>query len=455
MIVKRSKYFLPVMQENPKDAEIISHKMMLRTGMISQHSKGMYSWLPLGNKALSKVNAIIRDEQDRIGALEMSNPTLQSADLWIESGRYESYGKEMLRIVDRNDKSMLYGPTNEEMMTDIFRSHVKSYRDFPLILYQMQLKFRDELRPRFGTMRSREFLMKDAYSFDLTFEDSVHSYNKMFVSYLRIFHRLGLKSIPMRAESGPIGGSLSHEFIVLSNTGETQLFCSKDFMNFPIPSENTDFDDIVSLKDIVRQWTTPYAATSDVHNEKLFHSLSEEDRIVARGIEVGHIFHFGTKYSHPMSATFQGVDGKKHYVQMGSYGIGPMRVVAAIIESSHDAQGIIWPDSVSPFHISLINLKIHDQACCSASEKIYTQLSQAGCDVFLDDVDEQAGSKFAVADLLGFPLQIIMGSKFVSDSKVEIKDRSTGTKEYMSLEEVVNYASNRFVGEKLMIKTSY
>ncbi|AKK19773.1 proline--tRNA ligase [Candidatus Liberibacter africanus] len=443
--MRRSRYFLPIMQENPRDAEIFSHKFMLRTGMIYQHSKGIYSWLPLGYRALDKVNSIIREEQNRIGAIEMSVSTLQSADLWIESGRYDSYGKEMLRIVDRNDKALLYGPTHEEAMTDIARSYIKSYRDLPLTFYQIQLKFRDEVRPRFGVMRSREFLMKDAYSFDLTPEDSEHSYNKMFVSYLRIFHRLGLKAIPVRAESGPIGGDLSHEFIVLADTGETQVFCCKDFIDFSIPSEDTDFDDVASLKNIINKWTSPYAATYDVHNEELFHSLPENKRISAKGIEVGHIFHFGTKYSLPMSATFKGSDGKEHYVQMGSYGIGSMRVVAAVIESSHDEQGIIWPDAISPFQIHLINLKIHDQTCCDVCENIYGRLSQAGCDVFWDDVDEQAGSKFAMADLLGFPLQIIVGSKFISDSKVEIKYRSTGIREDMSLEEVINYASSRFV----------
>ncbi|MEG8099334.1 proline--tRNA ligase [Candidatus Liberibacter brunswickensis] len=442
--MKRSKYFLQIMQENPKDAEIFSHKLMLRTGMIHQHSKGIYSWLPLGQKALDKVNTIIREEQNRTGAIEMSIPTMQSADLWIESGRYDSYGKEMLRIVDRNDKALLYGPTHEESMTDIFRSHIRSYRDLPFTLYQIQMKFRDELRPRFGVMRSREFLMKDAYSFDLTPEDSEHSYNKMFISYLRIFHRLGLKFIPVRAESGPIGGNLSHEFIVLADKGETQVFYCKDLIDSSIPSENIDFDDIVSLKNIVKEWTSSYSVTSDVHDEKLFNSLPENNRIAGRGIEVGHIFHFGTKYSIPMSATFKGADGKNHYVQMGSYGIGPMRVVAAIIESSHDENGIIWPDSVSPFQIYLINLKVDNQLCRDACEKIHTRLSKAGLDVFFDDVDDYAGSKFSISDLLGFPLQVIVGSKFISNSRVEVKHRLTGIREDMSLEEFINYASIYF-----------
>ncbi|MBY7649645.1 MAG: proline--tRNA ligase [Candidatus Liberibacter europaeus] len=443
--MRRSRYFLPILQEKPRDTEIVSHQLMLRAGMICKHSKGMYSWLPLGKRVLDKVNAIIREEQDRIGAIELLMPTLQSADLWNESGRYQSYGQEMLRIVDRNNKQMLYGPTNEEMITDIFRSYVKSYRDLPLNVYQIQLKFRDEMRPRFGVMRGREFLMKDAYSFDLTLEDSEHSYNKMFVSYLRIFHRLGLKSIPMRAESGPIGGDLSYEFIILADTGETQVFCCKDFIDFAIPPENTDFNDISVVKDIVKKWTSPYAATSDVHDEDLFDALSDDKRLVARGIEVGHIFRFGTKYSHPMSATVKGPDGKDHYVQMGSYGIGSMRVVAAVIESSHDKQGIIWPDSISPFDVSLINLRSQDKEICSVCESIYEKLLQLGCDVFLDDVDEQAGAKFAVADLLGFPLQVIIGSNFVSGGMIEIKHRATGIRKNMSLEESMNYISDHFV----------
>ncbi|AHA27926.1 proline--tRNA ligase [Candidatus Liberibacter americanus] len=442
--MKRSRYFLPIMNKNPKNAEIISHQLMLRSGMIHQHSKGIYSWLPLGKKVLDKINIIIREEQNRIGAIELLMPTLQSADLWHESGRYQSYGKEMLRIFDRNDKPMLYGPTNEEMVVDIFRSYVKSYRDLPLSFYQIQLKFRDELRPRFGTMRSREFIMKDAYSFDLTRESSEHSYNKMFVSYLRIFHRMGLNSIPMRAESGPIGGDLSHEFIVLADTGETQVFCSKDFIDFSIPPDTTDFDDVVGIKNIVNNWTSPYSATSDVHDDNLFSSLPEEKRFVARGIEVGHIFHFGTKYSKPMFATVKGPDGKDHYVNMGSYGIGSMRIVPAIIESSHDEKGIIWPDSISPFDVYVINLKIKNHECSAVCDKIYENLSSMGCDVFLDDMDDQAGSKFAIADLLGFPLQIIIGTRFISNGIIEIKHRATGERKDMSLDEAINYISNFF-----------
>ncbi|MBL0849052.1 MAG: proline--tRNA ligase [Candidatus Liberibacter ctenarytainae] len=444
--MRRSRYFLPIMQEDPKNAEIISHRLMLRSGMIYQNTKGIYSWLPLGKRVLDKVNAIIQEEQNRIGAIEMLMPTLQSADLWRESGRYDSYGKEMLRIVDRHDKPLLYGPTNEEMITDIFRSYIKSYRDLPLNLYHLQWKFRDEMRPRFGTMRAREFLMKDAYSFDFNREDSEHSYNKMFVSYLRIFHRLGLKSIAMRAESGPIGGDLSHEFIVLADIGETQVFCCKDLIDFPIPPENTDFNDVMAIKDIVEKRSALYAATSDVHDEAVFNSIPDDKKCVARGIEVGHIFHFGEKYSKAMSAKVLGPDGEEHCVQMGSYGIGPTRVVPAIIEYSHDSKGIIWNDSVTPFHVSLINVKVHNQECRSACEVMYEKLSRAGCDVFLDDVDEQAGSKFAIADLLGFPLQVIIGSEFISSSQVEIKHRETGKRESMSLESAVHYISDRFGG---------
>ncbi|MBA5724324.1 proline--tRNA ligase [Candidatus Liberibacter sp.] len=437
--MRMSRYFLPIMQEIPKNAEIISHQLMLRLGMIRQHSKGIYSWLPLGKKVLDKVSAIIREEQDRAGAMELLMPTLQSVDLWRESGRYDSYGKEMLRFSDRYDKPMIYGPTNEELMTDIFRSYIKSYKDLPLNLYQLQLKFRDEVRPRFGTMRSREFLMKDAYSFDLTREDSEHSYNKMFVSYLRIFDRLGLKAIPMRAESGPIGGDLSHEFIVLADTGETEVFCCNDFLDLPIPPKTTDFDDVVGLRDIVEKWTQPYAATSEMQDEVLFNSIAADKRLSARGIEVGHIFYFGTKYSRPMSAKVKGSDGKEHHVHMGSYGIGPMRVVPAIIEAYHDEKGIIWPHSVSPFDISLMNLNIKNQACRAVCEKIYETLTKAGGEVFLDDRNEQAGSKFATADLLGFPFQMIVGSKFIAHGEIEIKHRATGQIEIMNAERAINY----------------
>lgn len=436
--MRLSRYFMPILKENPKEAEIVSHRLMLRTGMIRQQSQGIYSWLPLGKRVLDKVNRIIREEQDRAGAVELLMPTLQSAELWQESGRYDAYGKEMLRIKDRQERPMLYGPTNEEMVTDIFRSTVKSYKSLPLNLYHIQLKFRDEIRPRFGTMRSREFLMKDAYSFDLTREGAEHSYNKMFAAYLRTFSRMGLRAIPMRADTGPIGGNLSHEFIILADTGESEVFCHRDFVNFDIPPEDTNFDDMTGLRSIFEKWTSVYAATSEMHDEAAFDAIPDSERLSARGIEVGHIFYFGTKYSEAMGAKVQGPDGKEHIVHMGSYGIGPTRLVPAIIEASHDENGIIWPASVSPFDVVLINMKAGDQACDSACDAIYAALGKAGKDVLYDDTDDRAGQKFATADLIGVPLQIIVGPRSVAAGEVEIKDRKTGHREAMTIEAAIN-----------------
>ncbi|MCB1446066.1 MAG: proline--tRNA ligase [Rhizobiaceae bacterium] len=436
--MRLSRYFLPILKENPKEAEIVSHRLMLRAGMIRQQSQGIYSWLPLGKRVLDKVNAIIREEQNRSGAIELLMPTLQSADLWRESGRYDAYGKEMLRIKDRQDRDMLYGPTNEEMITEIFRSYVKSYKDLPLNLYHIQLKFRDEVRPRFGTMRSREFLMKDAYSFDLTREGAEHSYRKMFTAYLRTFDRLGLRAIPMRADTGPIGGNLSHEFIILAETGESEVFSHKDFVHFDIPAADTDFDDVDGLKAIFDKWTSVYAATSEMHDEEAFNAIPEADRLSARGIEVGHIFYFGTKYSEPMGARVQGPDGKDHVVHMGSYGIGPTRLVPAIIEASHDENGIIWPKSVAPFDVSIINMKTGDQACDAASEDLYARLGKAGLDAIYDDTDDRAGAKFATADLIGVPVQIIVGPRSIANGEVELKDRKSGARETLSIEAAIN-----------------
>jgi prolyl-tRNA synthetase len=436
--MRLSRYFMPILKENPKEAEIVSHRLMLRAGMIRQQSQGIYSWLPLGKRVLDKVNAIIREEQNRSGAIELSMPTLQSAELWQESGRYDAYGKEMLRIKDRQDRPMLYGPTNEEMVTDIFRSSIKSYKDLPLNLYHIQLKFRDEIRPRFGTMRSREFMMKDAYSFDLTKEGAEHSYKKMFAAYLRTFDRLGLRAIPMRADTGPIGGDLSHEFIILADTGESEVFSHRDFVNFDIPAVDTDFDDIAGINAIFEKWTSVYAATSEMHDEAAFAAVPEGDRLSARGIEVGHIFYFGTKYSEPMGAKVQGPDGKEHMVHMGSYGIGPTRLVPAIIEASHDENGIIWPASVAPFDAIIINMKVGDEACDSACEKLYSDLTNAGKDILLDDRDDRAGTKFATADLIGVPTQIIVGPRSVASGEVEVKDRKTGARETMTIEAAIN-----------------
>lgn len=436
--MRLSRFFMPILKENPKEAEIVSHRLMLRSGMVRQQSAGIYTWLPLGKRVLDKVNAIIREEQNRSGAVELLMPTLQSAELWQESGRYDAYGKEMLRIKDRQDRPMLYGPTNEEMITDVFRSFIKSYRNLPLNLYHIQLKFRDEIRPRFGTMRSREFLMKDAYSFDLDREGAVHAYNRMFTAYLRTFSRMGLRAIPMRADTGPIGGDLSHEFIILADTGESEVFCHKDFLDFPIPAEDIDFNDAGALSAVFDKWTSRYAATSEMHDESAFEAVAETDRVAARGIEVGHIFYFGTKYSEAMGAKVQGPDGKEHAVHMGSYGIGPTRLVPAIIEASHDENGIIWPDAIAPFGAVIVNMKSGDAACDEASESIYRALSKAGLDPLYDDTDDRAGTKFATADLIGVPKQVVVGPRSVANGEVEIKDRKTGARETLTIEAAIN-----------------
>ncbi len=432
--MRLSRYFLPILKENPREAEIVSHRLMLRAGMIRQQAAGIFSLLPLGLRVLERINTIIREEQDRAGAIEILMPTIQSADLWRESGRYDDYGKEMLRITDRHERDMLYGPTNEEMVTDIFRSYVKSYKDLPLNLYHIQWKFRDEVRPRFGVMRGREFLMKDAYSFDLDFEGARAAYNRMFVAYLRTFTRMGLKAIPMRADTGPIGGDLSHEFIILAETGESEVFCHRDYMEIAVPGDDTDFSDDDGIAGIVKAWTTPYAATDEMHDETAWATIAEDDRLAARGIEVGHIFHFGTKYSKPMGATVTGPDGKEHPVSMGSYGIGPTRLMAAIIEASHDEHGIIWPDSVAPFELSIINMKAGDAACDAACETLYAKFQAAGRDVLYDDTDQRAGAKFATHDLIGIPWQLIVGPRGAAAGEVEIKNRRTGERETMALD---------------------
>jgi prolyl-tRNA synthetase len=441
--MRLSRYFLPILRETPKEAEIVSHRLMLRAGMIRQEAAGIYAWLPLGLRVLNKINEIVREEQNRSGAIELLMPTIQSADLWRESGRYDAYGKEMLRIQDRHDRDMLFGPTNEEMITEIFRASVRSYKDLPLNLYHIQWKFRDEVRPRFGVMRSREFLMKDAYSFDLDQAGARHSYNKMFVSYLRTFSRLGLKAIPMRADTGPIGGDLSHEFIILASTGESEVFCDRDYLDFPIPPADTDFDDVAGLQSTVDKWTSLYAATSEMHDAAAFDGVPEAKKMAARGIEVGHIFYFGTKYSKPMGAKVMGPDGQEHEVHMGSYGIGPSRLIAATIEASHDEQGIIWPDAVAPFDVALLNLKTGDAATDEACQGLYRDLTAAGVDVLYDDRDERPGAKFATADLIGLPWQVVVGPKGLADGTVELKRRAGGEKEILPLTDVVARLTKR------------
>lgn len=429
--MRLSRFFLPILKENPKEAEIVSHRLMLRAGMIRQEAAGIYAWLPLGFRVLKKIEQIVREEQDRSGALELLMPTLQLADLWRESGRYDAYGPEMLRIVDRNKRELLYGPTNEEMITEIFRAYVKSYKNLPLNLYHIQWKFRDEQRPRFGVMRGREFLMKDAYSFDLNEAAARVAYNKMFVAYLRTFARMGLKAIPMRAETGPIGGDLSHEFIVLAETGESGVFINRDVLDLPIPGEDVDYES--DLTPIIKQWTSVYAATEDVHDPARFEQeVPADKRMNTRGIEVGQIFYFGTKYSEPMKAMVAGPDGVDVPIHGGSYGVGVSRLLGAIIEACHDDAGIKWPEAVAPFRVAILNLKQGDAAVDVACEKLYAELTAKGGDVLYDDTDQRAGAKFAAADLIGIPWQIMIGPKGLADGKVEIKKRSDGSRETMS-----------------------
>ena len=435
--MRLSRYFMPILRETPKEAEIVSHRLMLRAGLVRQEAAGIYAWLPFGLRVLDKINRVVREEQNRSGAVEILMPTIQSADLWRESGRYDAYGKEMLRIKDRHDREMLFGPTNEEMVTGIVRSFVRSYKDLPLNLYHIQWKFRDEIRPRFGTMRSREFLMKDAYSFDVDEAGARHAYNRMFAAYLRTFDRLGLTSVPMRADTGPIGGNLSHEFIILASTGESEVFCDKAVLDLPIPTADTNFDDVAALQGIVDAWTTPYAATSEMHDAAAFAAVPEERRVSARGIEVGHIFYFGTKYSEPMRAVVAGPDGQERPVHMGSYGIGPSRLVPAIIEAFHDDAGIVWPDAIAPFNVALLNLKVGDSGTDGVCETLYRALTARGLDVLYDDREERPGAKFASADLVGMPWQVLVGPKGLAEGKVELKRRATGERKLVSVEDAV------------------
>jgi prolyl-tRNA synthetase len=435
--MRLSRFFLPILREAPREAEIMSHRLMLRAGMLRQEAAGIYAFLPLGLRVLRKIERIVREEQDRSGAIELLMPTIQSADLWRESGRYEDYGKEMLRIKDRHERDMLYGPTNEEMITEIFRAYVRSYKDVPLNLYHIQWKFRDEVRPRFGLMRGREFLMKDAYSFDVDYAGARHSYNKMFIAYLRTFARLGLRSIPMVADTGPIGGDLSHEFIILAETGESEVFCHRDYLAFEVPGADVNFDDIAGLQGTVDRWTSLYAATSEKHDPAAFAALPTDKRVSARGIEVGHIFYFGTKYSEPMKAVVTGPDGVEKPVHMGSYGIGPSRLVAAIIEASHDEAGIKWPQAVAPFDVIILNLKQGDAATEQVSGDLYRKLADKGLDVLYHDLDERPGSKFATADLIGIPCQIMVGPRGLAEGKVEVKNRADGSRELMTPDDAV------------------
>jgi prolyl-tRNA synthetase len=430
--MRLSHGFIPTLKETPAEAQIASHRLMLRAGMVRQTSAGIYAWLPLGFRVLKNIERIVREEQDACGAQEVLMPTIQPAELWRESGRYEDYGKEMLRITDRHERDMLYGPTNEEMITDLFRQSVKSYREMPQILYHIQWKFRDEVRPRFGVMRGREFLMKDAYSFDMDYAGAVVSYRKMMLAYMRTFQRMGLKAIPMEAESGPIGGDLSHEFIILAPTGESQVYFDVAFEEMDYLSSSAggfSHDSADDLHRFFQQMTTHYAATDEKHDAATWEKVAPGRRREGRGIEVGHIFYFGTKYSKAMNCTVAAPDGGKVHPEMGSYGIGVSRLVGAVIEASHDEAGIIWPDSIAPFKAAILNLRRGDAASDAMCEALYAKLGGAA---LYDDRDERAGAKFADADLMGHPWQIIVGPRGVAAGKVELKRRATGERTEMS-----------------------
>ena len=436
--MRLSRYFLPVLKETPAEAQIVSHRLMLRAGMIKQQSAGIYSWLPLGYKVLRNIERIVHEEQIRAGHIPMLMPTLQSADLWKKSGRYDAYGPEMLRMQDRHEREMLYGPTNEEMITDIVANYVTSYKSLPLTLYHIQWKFRDERRPRFGVMRGREFYMKDGYNFDLTKEDALHAYNRHLVSYLRTYERMGLQAIPMRADSGPIGGDNTHEFLVLADTGESEVFYDSAVTDLTFGDREIDYDSHAECQAVMDEFTSRYARTDETHDEALFNEIPEDRRRVARGIEVGQIFYFGTKYSEPMNAVVQGPDGQMVPVEMGSYGIGVSRLVGGIIEACHDENGIVWPESVAPFQVGIINMRVGDEECDTVCEQAYQALELAGIDTLYDETDDRAGGKFARMDLIGLPWQIVIGPRGIKNGVVEVKNRKTGEKSEMPLADALS-----------------
>ena len=444
--MRLSRYFLPVLKENPAEAQIASHRLMLRAGMIKQQQAGIYSWLPMGFKVLRKLENIVHEEQVRAGHIPLLMPTLQPADLWRESGRYDDYGEEMLRITDRHGRDMLYGPTNEEMITDIFRAHVSSYKDLPLTLYHIQWKFRDEIRPRFGVMRGREFLMKDGYNFDIDYENAMHAYNRHMVAYLRTYERMGLQAIPMRADSGPIGGDDTHEFLVLADTGESEVFYDSAITDLKLGQRVIDYDNWDEVAGICRDWTTPYARTDETHDEALFNAIPEDRRKTSRGIEVGQIFYFGTKYSGPMGANVQDADGTKVPVHMGSHGIGVSRLVGAIIEANHDENGIIWPEGVTPFHAGIVNLRQGDAATDAACDDLYKALTQAGLEPLYDDRSERAGAKFATMDLIGLPWRITVGPRGLDKGVVELTSRRSGESEELAPELAVARLKEIYAG---------
>lgn len=432
--MRLSRSFLPTLKENPAEAQIVSHRLMLRAGLIRQTASGIYAWLPAGLKVLRNISQIVREEQDRIGAQEVLMPTLQSADLWKRSGRYDAYGPEMLRIQDRHKRELLYGPTNEEMITDLFGQAVKSYKDLPQMLYHIQWKFRDEVRPRFGVMRGREFLMKDAYSFDLDYDSAVATYRRMLLAYLRTFQRLGVRAVPMRADTGPIGGELSHEFLILAPTGESGVFYDAALEEQDWLDEPVNVEDPKALEVFYKRVTTPYAATDEMHDTAAWDAVPEDRRREGRGVEVGHIFHFGTKYTKSMDVTVSGPEGTPVYPEMGSYGIGVSRLAGAIIEASHDEAGIIWPDAVAPFRAVIVNLKVGDETCDAMCEQIYNTNIEA---FLYDDRTDRAGAKFADADLMGHPWQIVVGPRSAKEGRVELKRRATGERKEVSVEDAL------------------
>ena len=432
--MRLSRSFLPVLKESPADAQIVSHKLMLRAGLVRQTAAGIYAWLPIGFRVLKKIEQIVREEQDRAGAIELLMPTLQSADLWRQSGRYDAYGPEMLRIMDRHDRDMLYGPTNEEMITSIFRDDVKSYRDLPRTLYHIQWKFRDEVRPRFGVMRGREFLMKDAYSFDLDEAGARQSYYTQLLAYLRTFQRMGIRAVPMKAASGPIGGDLSHEFIVLAPTGESEVFYDAAFEEFDWAQSGLSYDDTAGLQALFDKVSSTYSATDETHDEGRWAEVPADRRRTGRGIEVGHIFYFGTKYSASMGLKVSGADGSMVTPEMGSYGVGVSRLVGAVIEASHDDNGIVWPDAVAPWKVGLVTMRGDDAASVAAADDIYARLTAAGVEVLYDDRDERGGVKLGSMDLIGLPWQLIIGPRGLAQGLVELKNRRTGDKEELSIE---------------------
>ncbi|MGJ8585076.1 MAG: proline--tRNA ligase [Marinosulfonomonas sp.] len=435
--MRLSRYFLPVLKETPAEATIVSHRFMLRAGMIKQTAAGIYSWLPLGYKVLKNIEKIVHEEQARAGHIPMLMPTLQSVDLWRESGRYDGYGEEMLRMKDRHGREMMYTPTAEELFTDVVRSNVNSYKDLPLTLYQIQWKFRDEIRPRFGVMRGREFLMKDGYNFDLTREDALHAYNRHLVTYLRTYERMGLQAIPMRADSGPIGGDYTHEFLVLAETGESEVFYDSQVTDISLGQRDIDFDDYAQCQGVMDEFTSLYARTDETHDEALFEQVPEERRRTARGIEVGQIFYFGTVYSEKLDATVVNDKGEQVPVHMGSHGIGVSRLLGAIIEASHDDKGIIWPEGVTPFHCGIVNLRQGDEEADAACENLYSALTAAGLEPLYDDRNERAGAKFASMDLIGLPWRITVGPRGLKNGVVELTSRKTGESQELPPEQAI------------------